>query len=397
MRPLNLTLTSPLPDLLLCADGTRAATAAAWEGKRRPEVLDLCKQCLFGAFPEPRPVQCEREDGIETVLAGIPAVREQFTLRFAGIEVALLVFRPVETGGPAPCLFSYNYKGNPSIHPDPGIRGRLHSDFKRGSRTHCHSLPAILGSGFAFATACYEDVERDIEAIGTPDISWETGVRRTLEDELPHTAWGSIGAWAWGEVRIVEALQTLPGIDPGKIFVGGLSRHGKASLWAAANDERIAGVISNGSCAAGASLVRHVDKGTETLTDMARFDNWFAPAYYEYKNREDEFPIDQHFLLALAAPRPLYIADSEDDLWADPQGEFMGLQAASPAYALYGLGGFENAAYPKPYGYAWCGNQGFQLRTGEHASTPFEWWGYTRFLKRCLAGDTTFQARNLWD
>ena len=193
------------------------------------------------------------------------------------------------------------------------LTGRCYGDFKPGSRTHLHNIPAICGSGFAFATACYQDIENDANALNQPDTTWDTGVRKALEDELPHTQWGCIGAWAWGESRIMDALALIPAIDPRKVFFSGLSRHGKATLW------------------------------------------------------------------------------------ADPQGEFLGLREACPVYGLYGLGGLENAPYPKPYGYVWGGNVGFQLRTGDHSSTPFEWYGYIQFLKRCLAGQTDVTARNLWD
>ena len=397
MHTLNLTYTAPLPEVLRTEAGQLIANAEDWQTLRRPEVLKLCQTYLYGPFPGSRDVSVDLTETGTLTMAGIALVREQYRLTTVGLPIDLVVYRPAEATGPVPCLFSYNYKGNPTIAHDPKLTGRCYGDFKPGSRTHLHNIPAICGSGFAFATACYQDIENDANALNQPDTTWDTGVRKALEDELPHTQWGCIGAWAWGESRIMDALALIPAIDPRKVFFSGLSRHGKATLWAAANDLRIAGAISNGSCAAGASLVRHVDRGTETLTDITRFRSWFAPAYYTFAGHENDFPIDQHFLLSLVAPRPLLIADSADDLWADPQGEFLGLREACPVYGLYGLGGLENAPYPKPYGYVWGGNVGFQLRTGDHSSTPFEWYGYIQFLKRCLAGQTDVTARNLWD
>ena len=431
MHTLNLTYTAPWPEVLRTEAGQLIANAEDWQTLRRPEVLKLCQTYLYGPFPGSRDVSVDLTETGTLTMAGIALVREQYRLTTVGLPIDLVVYRPAEATGPVPCLFSYNYKGNPTIAHDPKLTGRCYGDFKPGSRTHLHNIPAICGSGFAFATACYQDIENDANALNQPDTTWDTGVRKALEDELPHTQWGCIGAWAWGESRIMDALALIPAIDPRKVFFSGLSRHGKATLWAAARALRIAGAFSPAQtgviydpqnmvragyetpaialpmlgdylapCHSGAprpSLVRHIDRGTETLTDITRFRSWFAPAYYTFAGHENDFPIDQHFLLSLVAPRPLLIADSADDLWADPQGEFLGLREACPVYGLYGLGGLENAPYPKPYGYVWGGNVGFQLRTGDHSSTPFEWYGYIQFLKRCLAGQTDVTARNLWD
>jgi hypothetical protein len=382
-----------LPDPLVLQGGAPVRDAATWHDRRRPEILELFRSQVFGRSPgRPERITFDVVSVDEKALAG-KAVRKEVTIRFtkdgSGPVVNLLIYLPAPAKGPVPLFLGWNFTANHTVSRDPGIRlaevwdknQKLPAkEDSRGSAASRWPLEMILDRGYGLATAYYYDIEPDFDGgmkYGVRPLFFKPGQTAPAPDD-----WGAIGAWAWALSRAMDYLETDRSVDPRRVIVHGHSRLGKTALWAGAQDERFAIVISNDSGEGGAAISRR--RFGETVADLNRsFPHWFCANYKKYSGREDDLPVDHHMLLALIAPRPLYVASAEEDLWADPRGEFLSLVAAGPVYRLLGkqdLGTDQMPAVGKPI----QRTVAYHIRPGKHDINSYDWEQYLNFADKHL-------------
>jgi hypothetical protein len=410
-----------LPDPLTLESGEKVTDVKMWQERRRPELLHLFETQVFGRPAHATKPKSLRTSIVRDALGGL-ATRKEVTVFLDGTDsgprMNLLVYVP-NGGAPGkkPAFLGFNFGGNHTVHADPGItlptvwprQGSTQqyvaakaTEATRGSAATRWQVETVLKRGYALVTAYYGDLEPDF-----PE-GWKHGVRSRFypeaikEPKLPPKAtaeqiaalkaalpepktldeWGAIGAWAWGMSRALDYLTTDPDIDAAKVAVIGHSRIGKATLWAGAQDQRFALVIANESGEGGAAITRR--KFGESLARITTvFPHWFAGMYTYYRDRENDLPVDFHELVALIAPRPVYVASAAEDLWADPRGEFLGAKHAEPVYKLFGKEGLGVDQQP-PINTPVGKTIGYHVRTGKHDVTAYDWEQYLNFADKHL-------------
>jgi hypothetical protein len=294
--------------------------------------------------------------------------------------VDLLLHFPNTPKSTFPAFLGYNFKGNHSVNADPAILvNPLKEHEERGVASRRWPLEMIIERGYATATACYFDVDPDVNDLtdGVHALYYQNGQTHPAPN-----GWGSISAWAWGLSRILDYLETVDEIDAARVAVHGHSRLGKTALWAGAQDARFAITISNDSGCGGAALSRRCFGETLATINNA-FPHWFCDNFKKYNDNEAALPIDQHELISLIAPRPVYVASATEDLWADPLGEFLSAAHAESVYALFDKPGLQTRQQPQP-GISIGDFIGYHLRVGKHDVIKEDWEHFLNFADRHL-------------
>jgi hypothetical protein len=384
-----------VPDPLVFNNGQPVRTARDWK-RRREEILELFATNVYGHNPEaPRHISFDVTD-IDRAALGGKAIRKQVTIYFSskkdGPREDMLMYIPAGARKPVPIFLTLNFSGNQSVVNDPGIKlptiwdAKTHerhqaSEESRGRDTG-FDVEKILARGYGFATICYQNIEPDFKGgyvDGIRPLFFKAGQSEPAPDD-----WGAIGAWSYGLSRAMDYLEKDKDIDAKRVAIMGHSRLGKTVMWAGATDTRFAMVISSCSGEGGASLARR--NYGETIANLTgAFPYWFDLNFQKYSGHADQLPVDAHELIALIAPRPVYITAAEDDRWADPKGEFLACAAAGPVYRLLGrpdLGTSKMPALNQPI----MRTIGYHIRTGGHAVTAFDWDQFLTFADMHLQG-----------
>lgn len=389
-----------LPDLFVTTDGIRISNKTEWEQMMRPHWKKMVQEHVFGNMP--------------------PYVKPDIAV----------VQKDVDFGGKAnweEVTFTFEYNGKTHAVPAQLILPRgnkrcpvvVYIDFDPGAPTKYLPAEEIIDGGFGIFSVCYNDVTTDdgnfsnglaglfssqaekaavcADAAGstardgermfsmcTDDAAAEGYNSEMHAEKREGDEAGKIMYWAYMATHMMDYLLTRPEVDQEKIGISGHSRLGKTALLASALDERFAFVCPNESGCSGAALSRGCsEKGERVIDIYTRFPYWFCENYGKYTDEPDKLPLDQHCLIALSAPRAVFVGGAFEDLWADNDSQFLACAAASPVWELYGKKGLE-----APDRLPECGDHfedgcvGFHMRAGEHFHSRTDWQVYMEAVRK---------------
>ncbi|MDO5522977.1 MAG: acetylxylan esterase [Bacteroidia bacterium] len=353
-----------LPELLRAQNGEEINSSEKWNTIRRPEILKLFEDNVYGQVPDSFDKiefkVLEQNNNALTGKATFKKVAIYVVRNKKIITIQAHLYIPNNVKKPAPVFLTINHRGGETMNPSPD------NEF--------WPVEEVINSGYAMAGFDVKDVAPDhktqyvnqiLTKLYPEHISQPNGMR-------------ALGAWGWGAGRVIDYLETDTAVDAKKVIVVGHSRGGKAALWCGAQDQRVAMAVSNESGNSGAKLSRrNFGESVEVIT--RNFPHWFIPKYAEYANNEHNLPIDQHMLLALLAPRAVYVASAAEDSWADPKGQYLALAAAQPVFGLYDFKPNLPDNMPPDNEQVIHLPLGFHNRDGGHDMNLFDWRQFVKF------------------
>lgn len=388
----NYKLKESLP-ALIPAGVEISDTLLWWEESRRTELLHQFEREMYGRFDD-RGIEIafhlmSEKKAVLRGKANLKVVRMVMKQGSDSVSVYLLIYVPTAHSTARPVFLGLNFFGNHSITDETdipitaawvrnregiNIRDNKATAESRGSMKKRWPLEMIVEKGYALATMYYGELDPDY------DDGFKNGIHSLTVASTNNSA---ISAWAFGLSKAVDYFEQDPDIDAGNVAVFGHSRLGKAALWAGALDERFALIISNNSGCGGAALSKR--RQGETVRQINdRFPHWFSKNFRVFNDNETDLTFDQHMLLALMAPRAVYVASAYGDRWADPEGEFLSLYHAEDVYSWYGRGGIRSSTSPALNTPIWKGVMGYHIRSGDHDITHYDWEQYLNFADRVL-------------
>jgi len=369
------------------------ADRSMWETQIKPDIAFKLQDQVFGFLPDSSATRIVDRKTLAASAFNNTARVEEYTLiataTFADTinespPFKMVVLTPLDVKGPVPVIllesFCPNHNTVPleSVSRDPDgfdcgggglMNGVMKFVFGRYIATPPNEM--IVKRGYALAAIFPSEYAPDRAQSALPALKMLSGGHQ--DDE---TRWGTVAAWSWGFSRMLDVLETDTRYDANAFVTYGHSRYGKAALVAAAYDPRISGVISHQSGTGGASLNKQ--KKGETVKDITKgYPHWFSKKYASYIGHEDDMSIDQHGLLALIAPRPIFLGNARRDVWSDPNGAFRAAQGANSVYKLYNKQGLEQ---DKLRQFIPSANISFYIRPGTHGVVKEDWPVFLDFM-----------------
>jgi len=367
----------PLPDPLVLKNGQPVKDAGTWWNQRRPEILEDFRANVYGRIPENTPKVTWQVTATNARASGGAAIKKTVVgsidnSRYPGANpsINLTLYTPANAAGPVPMIVVVTAGPGGYGAPRPGATA-TEPEPPSGS-----PLYQLLAIGWGYATIQVGPIQNDYSGGLTSGIIglMSQGKARNAED------WGALSAWAWGLSRAMDYFETDKSVDAKQMGVEGHSRYGKAALLAAALDQRWAIVFPSCSGELGAKLSRR--NWGETVDNVAS-SHWVAPSFHKYAGNWNDLPVDSHELIALVAPRPVFLNGGTGDQWADPHGAFLAAAAAGPVYRLLGKKDLGTTEMPAPDAALTSGELAFRYHAGGHTDAP-DWPVFLQFAQRYL-------------
>jgi hypothetical protein len=359
-----------LPDIFGSDNGVMITSPELWNTIRRPEIVELFRKYVYGRPPETQYQEKFKVVSLDQHAMGGVATKKDVEILIEtatkSLSFHLILYTPNDSKKAVPVFLLI----------DPWLSEADSPQWKE--KDQYWPVKEALKRGYGMAVFNASDLDPD------NFDDFKNGIHGLLDQNpRPDDAWGTIAAWAWGASRCLDYLVTDKDVSHDKVAVVGHSRAGKTALWAGAADTRFAMVISNESGAGGAALARR--RFGETVARLnSAFPHWFCSNYKKFSNNEDSLPLDMHMLLALVAPRALYVDCADEDLWGDPNGSYMSLYNAVPVFKLLGVNSDIPESMPPLNKQIISGRVGFHIRDGAHNLLLKDWNWFMDFADKVL-------------
>ncbi len=393
----DLPVIKELPDPLVMFDGTPVTSVDQWRKERRPELISLFENYMYGYSPPAPENFSYTVDYTDNTKYGGKATLKLATLRFGPPgtpEVSMMIVLPNKGRKPSPVFLGLNFPGNHTTAGFPEIpltkawvndrwtegENNMAHDDQRGIREWRWPYEILIDRGYAVATIYAGEISPDYNGGFTEGV--HRGYFSEGQVKPGPNEWAVVAAWAWGLQRGVDYIMDDDDLDNNGIIVIGHSRLGKAAMVAGAFDERIDIIIPSQAGCGGTSPNRfNVGESVERINSS--FPHWFNDNFKLFGNQVEKLPFDQHSLISLAAPRPVLLTNATGDEWADPEGQFNMLVAATPVYELHDSEGINTTVFPGENKLI-DSKLGYFIRPGKHDMTETEWRVWMEFCDKHL-------------
>jgi hypothetical protein len=370
-----------LPDPLLLKNRTRVDTANTWWKERRPEILEDFDREIYGRVPDNTPgVKWELismtndSDGVfQVIRKELIGHVDNSSYPAIAVDIKLTLTVPAKTKVPVPVIMEFGFVFPPGFRPPERRPGAAETTVPTWKEQ-------VLAKGWGYAIIVPTSFQSDHGAGLTQGI---IGMVNKGQPRKPYD-WGTLRAWAWGAGCAMDYFETDKSVDAKRIAIEGHSRYGKAALVTMAYDQRFAIAFVSSSGEGGAKLHRR-DAGeiVENLAGSGEY-HWMAGNFIKYAGplTWDDLPVDAHELIALCAPRPVFISSGETgDAWVDARGMFMAAVAAGPVYKLLGKKDLGTDKFPRVETTLIEGDIAFRQHSGGHTPVP-NWPVFLTFASR---------------
>ena len=379
-----------LPDPLLFRSGKRVANSAAWWKSRRPEIIAAFDSEVYGRVPgDVPPVEWRVAAKVQEQVGDVPVIRKELTGHLDNssypaidVNIQLTLVTPAHSQGPVPVMLELGLSAEAIAALQKRFTPEQWATFQ-GTAPDWRSQ--LLARGWGYAVLIPTSVQADSGdglTAGVIGLTNQGQPRKRLDE------WGALRAWAWGASRAMDYFETDSSVDARQVGIEGLSRYGKATLLAMAYEPRFAIAFVGSSGAGGAKIWRrNFGEQVENLASDSEY-HWMAPNFLKYAGplTVNDLPIDQHELIALCAPRPVFISSGSQQVeggWVDAKGMFLGGVNAGPVYRLLHRKDLGTSEFPPMETALIDGDIAFRQHSGGHTTGP-NWPTFLMFASRYI-------------